>query len=270
MLLQGNVFLSILYLLVAVNYIILFYLPEKKLKTSSRILVIMSIILHFSFLAFIASTKERLALATLFEILSLLALFLTIMLFLIEVKTREKSIGAFISPFIFCLQLLSSMGDRIPILDKSIIQMPLLGFHTLTTVIGYTCFIYSFILTIMYFFLIKRLKGKKYDSLFFGLPPLELLEKLNIIVQFTGLILLSLGLISGISLSILIWKEIPIFDPKILLTMALWLIYLASLLAGSLFKRPSQTMNFASIAGFCVIIIIIFLESLTQATIHRF
>ena len=141
-------------------------------------MVIISIFLHVSFLIFITLTQGRLVLTTVFEVLSMLALFLTSMLIIIEVKTGEKSLGAFIFPLIFCFQVISLLGKRIPILDDSIIRMPLLSFHTLTTVIGYTCFIYSFILAIMYLYLLKRFEHKKYDTIFFGMPPLDLLEKL--------------------------------------------------------------------------------------------
>ena len=270
MLNHGNILLSFLYLLIAVNYIILFNFQKKGLKLTARILIILSIVLHSGFLIFVGCTEGRLALTTVFEVLSMLALLMTVMLLTIEVKTGEKSLGAFIFPLVFCLQVISLMGNRIPILDDSIIQMPLLSFHTLTTVIGYTCFIYSFILAIMYLSLLKRFEEKKYDTIFFGMPPLDLLEKLNVITLFVGFVLLSIGLITGGWLSVLIWKEIPFLDPKIFLTICLWFIYLVSLLARSLFKMRGKTMSYASITGFILIIVIIMLESLTHATQHRF
>jgi len=270
MLNYGNVFLSFLYLLIAVNYIILFKLSKKGVKISARVLVLLSVVLHTSFLVYIGSTEGRLALTTVFEVLSMLALLMTLMLLTIEIKTGEKSLGAFIFPLVFCLQVISLFGKRIPILDDSIIRMPLLSFHTLTTVIGYTCFIYSFILAIMYLSLLKRFEDKKYDTIFFGMPPLDLLEKLNVITLFVGFVLLSIGLITGGWLSVLIWKEIPFLDPKIFLTICLWFIYLVSLLARSIFKMKGKTMSYASITGFILIVIIIMLESLTHATQHRF
>lgn len=270
MLTTGNIFLSVLYLLIAINYIILLYKPVGGLKISARIFVIISVVLHVSFLVYIGCSENRLALTTVFEVLSMLALLMTIMLVTLELKTGEKSLGAFIFPLVFCLQIISLMGKRIPILDDSIIRMPLLSFHTLTTVIGYTCFIYTFILAIMYLYLLRRFENKKYDSIFFGLPPLDLMEKLNVIILFVGFILLSFGLITGGWLSVLIWDEIPFLDPKIFLTICLWFIYLLSLLARSLFKLRGKMMSYASIIGFGVITVIILLESLTEATLHRF
>jgi len=270
MLIYGNIILSVLYFLVAITYILLFNIPKKGMLISSKILVFFSVFLHSSFLIFIGFSENRLALTTVFEVLSMLALLMTIMLISLELKTGEKSLGAFIFPLVFCLQVISLLGKRIPILDDSIIRMPLLSFHTLTTVIGYTCFIYSFILAIMYLYLLKRFENKKYDSIFFGLPPLDLLEKLNVIILFIGFILLSFGLVTGGWLSVLIWNKIPFLDPKIFLTICLWVIYLVSLLARSLFKLRGKTMSYAAIIGFSFIIIIITLESLTQFTMHRF
>lgn len=270
MLIYGNILLSALYLLIAVNYIILFRFPKKPLMISARILLGVSVLIHTTFLIYIGCSENRLALTTVFEVLSMLALLMTVMLITMEVKTGERSLGAFIFPLVFCLQVISIMGNRIPILDDSIIRMPLLSFHTLTTVIGYTFFIYSFILAIMYLSLLSKLESKKYDTIFFGLPPLDLLERLNVITLFVGFLLLSLGLVTGGWLSVLIWDEIPFFDPKIFLTICLWFIYLISLLARSLFKLKGKMMSYASVIGFALITIIILLESLTEATLHRF
>ncbi|MDA3810805.1 MAG: cytochrome c biogenesis protein CcsA [Spirochaetaceae bacterium] len=270
MLNYGNIFLSILYLLISVNYIILFNFSKKGLKITARVMVLLSMDLHLIFLFYIAVTEGRLALTTVFEVLSMIALFITIMLVILELKTGERSPGAFLFPLAFCLQVISLLGSRIPILDDSIIRMPLLSFHTLTTVFGYACFIYSFIMAVMYLYLLKRFKEKKYDKIFFGMPPLDLLEKLNIIVLFAGFVLMSIGLITGGWLAVIIWENIPLLDPKIFLTICLWFIYLVSLLARSLFKLQGKTMSYASILGFFLIIIIILLESLTQATLHRF
>ncbi len=266
----GNIILSVLYLFIAIIYITLFHYPKKMIAKSARILVLLSIILHLSFILYLTFTEGRLALATVFEVLSMLALFMTILLISIEIKTGEKSLGAFIFPLVFCLQVISVLGKRIPVLDESITHMPLLGLHTLTTVVGYTCFIYSFILALMYLNLLKRFENKKFDSIFFGMPPLDLLDKLNMIAMNTGFFFLSFGLISGGWLSLLIWNEIPFFDPKIFLTICLWFIYFVSLIIRSLLKLRGRTMSYASIVGFILIALIIILESLTQATLHRF
>lgn len=270
MLTYGNIFLSALYFFIAVIYIVLFRFPGKGLKLASRVLLGASVILHLAFLIYIGCSENRLALTTVFEVLSMLALLMTLMLVTLQYKTGESSLGAFIFPLVFCLQVISIMGNRIPILDDSIIRMPLLSFHTLTTVIGYTFFIYSFILAIMYLSLLTKLEQKQYDTVFFGLPPLDLLERLNIITLFAGFILLSFGLVTGGWLSVLIWEEIPFFDPKIFLTICLWFIYLVSLLGRSIFKWRGKMMSYASIVGFFLIAIIILLESLTEATLHRF
>lgn len=266
----GNIILSVLYLFIAILYISLFHYPKKVVARSARVLVLLSIILHISFILYLTFTEGRLALATVFEVLSMLALFMTLFLISLELKTGEKSLGAFIFPFVFCLQVISVLGKRIPVLDESITRMPLLSLHTLTTVVGYTCFIYSFILAIMYLSLLNRFENKKYDSIFFGMPPLDLLEKLNIITMYSGFFFLSFGLVSGGWLSLLIWNEIPFSDPKIFLTICLWFIYLVSLIIRSLLKLRGRTMSYASIVGFLLIALIIMLESLTQATLHRF
>lgn len=266
----GNFIIAVFYLFLAAGYIIRLHIQNNTLDTAIRILLITSITAHLLVIIFIGVTRGVIALSTVFEALSALALFMAVTLFALEIRLAEKSTGAFIVPLIFLLQIISAFGFRVPILDNNIIQMPLFTLHTITTIIGYTFFFYSFILGVMHLYLLGRFKRKKFDDLFFELPPLKILEKLNIIALLAGFILLSIGLMTGTRLAYLIWKTIPFYDPKIFLSITLWIVYLLSLLTIGIFKLKGRLMSYCSIIGFILIIVILMIESFTNTTIHKF
>ena len=270
MLIYGNITIAAFYLILAAGYVRRLHIQSKTLDMSNRILLITSITVHLFVIIFIGATRGVVALSTVFEALSALALFMAVTLFVLEIRLAEKSFGAFIIPLIFFLQVISAFGSRVPVLDKNIIQMPLFTLHTTTTIIGYTFFVYSFILGIMHLYLLGRFKRKKFDDLFFELPPLKILEKLNIIALLSGFILLSIGLGTGSRLAYLIWNTIPFSDPKIFLSIVLWIVYLLSLLTIRIFQLKGKMMSYCSIIGFILIIIIFMIESFTNTTIHKF
>ncbi len=270
MLIYGNITIAILYLILAAGYIGRLHIQSRALDTANRTLLIVTIITHLVIMILIGITRGVIALTTVFEALSALTLSIVLTLLVLELRVMEKSPGAFVFPLIFILQVIAAAGSRNPVIDRNIIQMPLFSLHTITTIIGYTFFIYSFILGIMHLYLLGRFKKKKFDNLFFELPPLQVLEKLNIIALIAGFILLSIGLITGITLAYIVWKTIPFSDPKIFLSLILWIIYLASLLVISIFKLKGRMMSYCSIIGFILILIIFMVESFTNTTIHKF
>ncbi|MCF6334226.1 MAG: cytochrome c biogenesis protein [Spirochaetales bacterium] len=270
MLIYGNIIITILYLILAASYIVRLHINSKALDTSNRTLLIITIVTHLVIMILIGATRGVIALTTVSEALSALTLSIALTLLVLELRVMENSPGAFISPLIFFLQLIATAGSRNPIIDRNIIQMPLFSIHTITTIFGYTFFVYSFVLGIMHLYLLGRFKRKKFDNLFFELPPLMVLEKLNIIALIAGFILLSVGLVTGISLAYIVWKTVPFSDPKIYLSLILWVIYLLSLLTIVIFKLKGRMMSYCSIIGFILILVIFMVESFTNTTIHKF
>ena len=270
MLIYGNIIIAAFYLVLAAGYLRRLHIQSKVLDVANRVLLFTSIAVHLLMIIIIGSTRGVIALSTVFEALSALALFIAVTFLVLEIRLAEKSPGAFIFPLIFILQIISAFGSRNPVLDRNIIQMPLFSFHTITTIGGYTFFVYSFILGLMHLYLLGRFKRKKFDDLFFELPPLKILERLNIIALFAGFILLSIGLTTGTRLAYLIWGTVPFTDPKIFLSIVLWIVYLLSLLTIGIFKLKGRMLSYCSIIGFILIIIIFMVGSFTDITMHKF
>jgi len=206
--------------------------------------------------------------------MSVLAFLLAVITISIEIFTKQQSIGVFTFPFIFILQLISFFDAGIvPLfegIEESVFQLPLFSFHTLSTVIGYSFFIYSMIIGVMYLRMFKQLKYKQFHLEYDNLPPLRLLERLNFVGLIVGFVFLTLGIIGGSLLAYRVWNTVPVRDPKILLSLLLWCIYLFGFMMKLFKKWGGKKMAYMSITGSIIIAFSAFVVNLLFPTFHRF
>lgn len=266
--------ITALYLLIGVSYFVLFFSKKSRFLRIIHIITGIVLVLHFSFLLAIGLELGAMPTQSLFEVMSVLAFLLAVITISIEIFTKQQSIGVFTFPFIFILQLISFFDAGIvPLfegIEESVFQLPLFSFHTLSTVIGYSFFIYSMIIGVMYLRMFKQLKNKQFHLEFDNLPPLRLLERLNFVGLIVGFAFLTLGIIGGSLLAYRVWNTVPVRDPKILLSLLLWCIYLFGFMMKLFKKWGGKKMAYMSITGSIIIAFSAFVVNLLFPTFHRF
>jgi ABC-type uncharacterized transport system permease subunit len=266
--------ITTLYLLVGVSYCVLFFSKKSRFLRIVHIITGIALVLHGIFLFAIGLERGSLPVQTLFEMMSVLAFLLAAITISIEIFTKQQSIGVFTFSFVFVLQLISFFDTGIvPLfegIDESVFQLPLFSFHTLSTVIGYSFFIYSMIIGVMYLRMFKQLKNKQFHLEYDNLPPLRLLERLNLVGLIVGFVFLTLGILGGSLLAYRVWNTIPIRDPKILLSLLLWCIYLFGFMMKLFKKWGGKKMAYMAITGSIIIAFSAFIVNLLFPTFHRF
>lgn len=266
--------ITALYLLVGVSYCVLFFSKKSRFLRIVHIITGIALVLHGIFLFAIGLERGSLPVQMLYEVMSVLAFLLAAITISIEIFTKQQSIGVFTFPFVFVLQLISFFDTGIvPLfegIDESVFQLPLFSFHTLSTVIGYSFFIYSMIIGVMYLRMFKQLKNKQFHLEYDNLPPLRLLERLNLVGLIVGFVFLTLGILGGSLLAYRVWNTIPIRDPKILLSLLLWCIYLFGFMMKLFKKWGGKKMAYMAITGSIIIAFSAFIVNLLFPTFHRF
>ncbi len=262
--------LSVFYLLIAIFFFVFFFTGRKYIFTLTRVLIFLNLSLHIVFLVLEGIRDGRIPVTSVFEAMSVTALLLTLLYLIIPSGLKAESIGVFIFPLIFTFQALSAVGSRVVYLDKDLFKTPIFSFHTITTIIGYAAFVYSMILGIMYLHLFHELKIKKLRWMYDRLPPLELLEKMNNVSMNTGFIFLTLGILSGMVLARSAWGTIPFLDPKIFLSVILWLTYLFGILMRRFFKWIGKKLSYVSVFGFVIMVFTFFFVKMVFSTMHNF
>ncbi len=262
--------LSLLYLAISVLSVAFFVTNRKLLSVLAGGLTFFSVCLHTLHLVMLGIRDQKIPLTTLFEALTVSAFFLIVIYLFLRFGLKIKSIGIFTFPLIFIFQTLSTLGSKMVYLSEDFFRAPLFVFHALLTILGYAAFAYSMILGLMYLHMFKELKKKRLSRMYDRLPPLELLEKANVISLATGFLSLTVGIILGSVLAYRVWGKVPVSDPKILLSVAVWLIYVFGLLMRWIGGWSGRKMSYLSTVGFILLILFMVLARLIATTFHSF
>jgi len=166
-------------------------------------------------------------LSNLYESLIFFAWTIIILYLIVEWRTKNRTIGAFVTPLAFLAMAYASFSPNISSRIQPLIpalQSNWLISHVITCFFGYAAFSLSFGLSIMY--LIKRLDTQNRNNIFLKLiPRMVVLEDLNYQMVVTGFIMLTLGIITGSVWAQSAWGSYWSWDPKETWSLITWFVY---------------------------------------------
>jgi len=195
-------------------------------------------------------------LSNLYESLIFFSWAIILLYIIVERRTGNKGIGAFVTPLAFLsLAYASFSGDIKNSIQPLVpaLQSNWLTAHVITCFFGYAAFALSFGMSLMYF--IKMSEGPDNTGGFFKLiPGLNLLEELSYQMVVIGFLLLTLGIITGSVWAHSAWGSYWTWDPKETWSLVTWLVY-ASLLHARLIRGwKGKRLAAISVIGFlCVL-----------------
>jgi ABC-type transport system involved in cytochrome c biogenesis permease subunit len=268
--LPAGLALSLLYLLVALAAGASFFSGRKAFSIATDALAAIAVPSHLAYLLVLGLTARKLPLTSIFEALSAIAFFLALLSWVLRFAAGARATAVFAFPLIFALQLLSSIGSGVVYLEQGLFPSILLMAHSAATLFGYAGFAYSMILGLMYLHLFRELKTKKPRLMFDRLPPLEVLNRTNEIALIVGFASLTAGIVLGIVLAAQVWGRVPLEDPKIVLSVLLWLAYVAGFVSRITFGWSGRKLSYVAVLGFLVIVTLTVTLRLFPSTFHRF
>ncbi len=181
----------------------------------------------------------------------------TIMLYLlVEWRTRNRSIGTFITPLAFLALAYASFSDNVksgiqPLVPA--LQSNWLTAHVITCFFGYASFALAFSLSIMY--LVKRMEIPGRKNVFLRLiPRIEILDELSYQLVGIGFLMLTLGIITGSVWANFAWGSYWSWDPKETWSLITWIVYATFLHSRMIRGWKGKRLAILSIIGFlCVL-----------------
>jgi ABC-type uncharacterized transport system permease subunit len=185
----------------------------------------LGLLAHGSSIAVQAVRIHRLPVIDVRSALSVYAFLVTLAFFLLYLRYRRTSLGLFMLPMVFVLTLISALRPERPF-DSSAFRGGWLAVHIVASILGYTGFFLTFVAAVIYLIQEKGLKAKTPGTFYGRLPPLELCDEIYYRSLLTGLPLLTIGIMTGFVWASRTWKGPWELDPKIILSMVTWLIYL--------------------------------------------
>jgi|GraSoiStandDraft_41_1057321.scaffolds.fasta_scaffold620007_3 cytochrome c-type biogenesis protein CcsB len=213
------------------------------------------LVVHAAALGLRSAHAGHLAVTTFDEALSFLALLLVAIFLVVQFRRPLVALGAVVSPLAFGLTL---AADAVyagaqplpPVLDS--LWLPV---HVGLAFLGDAVFALAFSASLLYLVQERRLKARRGPGLLRHLPSLETLDRLNYACLVWGLILLTLGMVSGIIWAHTAWGRFWSSDPKVLFSFLTWGIYVVLLQGRMIAGWRGRWAATLTIAGFAVLVL---------------
>ncbi len=265
-----NAILPLLYLFTFAAYLYDFLKERNTFANFKRIILFLTITLNCFYLIFRTIEFNHPPITNKFEIFALVACTIAFSYFLLELLTDIRGTGLFIIFFSVVFQTLSSLFIEDLTEVPEILKNRLLGFHVISAMLGYSGFIMSAVYGLLYLQMYRSIKKNKFGILFNRLPSLEILEKLNYYSLIIGFVLLTVATIIGTIWLPEAFPDFSYFDPKLISTAIVWLIYGSGLVYKLFSDWYGKKLIIFSLVGFAAAMFSLILSNILQNSFHIF
>lgn len=218
---------------------------------------------HTSWLTVAWVELQHFPVVSLKEVMAFVAWAMVAYYLIIGLRYQSRALPAFLLPFICALTLFSFV---LPIADQPLsvalasaisasqLTQVIFPLHVTLVIFSYAAFVVTFIGGVMYLVQERKLKAKHFGATFQRLPALNTCDELSYRSLTIGFVLLTLGMLSG-----MIWNHQRDGrwwhnDPKEVLALLTWLIYLAIIHYRVTAGWRGRRVAWLAVAGFFVVL----------------
>jgi ABC-type uncharacterized transport system permease subunit len=236
------------------------------------------LVLHAAYICAYTASHGHDLVATISELASLIAFTLLAVYVFAELRqSRETSgTGFFVTAVCFVMQTVSSLtisGETIQE-TKTILKDPIFNLHVTTSVFGYAALMLAAIYGGLYLLLFRAISRNEFGAIFQHIPSLDRLERYGLRATAFGFVFLTLSIVLGAML----YSRIPLgvsigqffIDPKVLLTLLVWLLFGATLLVRRIAHIEGRRLVLFWMSGFALTIISMTVVNWVGTSFHSF
>jgi ABC-type uncharacterized transport system permease subunit len=261
--------LPMAYLLAVVAYVFDFVGFHPAAGRAGRRLLEMALAAHATQLVLRGVQDAHMPLASRPEAMGTVAFAVALAYLIVERRTAAQRTGPFVIGFVLILQTLSSALVEPVRVFPEILRSPLFALHAGSAVLGYAAFGLSAVYGALSLVLHRALKRREFGLLFERLPSLDVLTGMSLAATAVGLGFLGAAIVVG-----MLWArlEFPGFrsDPKVLMTVVVWVLYAGVLLAHRRFKWSRRRAIEASLVVFALLVAAVLATMLGLPSFHTF
>ncbi len=186
---------------------------------------------------------------------SVLALIIALIFTGMYLRYKTASPAAFIFPLIFILTFASAIAQHSVNITASSIYGGWILFHVCTLIFGYAMLFLSFVSSLLYLVLSRQLKRHQTSSWASRMPALQEIDQLGYRALLLGFPFMTIGLLAGSVVAEERFGAAFAADPKVLLSLLMWGIYLILLYtrwsAGWRGRKAAYLASFAFLIAVC-------------------
>ncbi len=187
----------------------------------------------------------------------------------LELYHRQRSVGAFVLPFILVFFLAAHLApaDR---LAPPPARGPAFAFHVTLSILAYAAFALSFVVSLIFLAEARHLRNRKLGTVVWRLPSLELLDRMSQSSVLIGLISITIGTILGFVWVDRLTGQYSFYDLKYVITLFVLLLYAVySWLARSAAWRGARASKLC-IFNFVIVVLSFTVVNLYLSHSHRY
>jgi ABC-type uncharacterized transport system permease subunit len=216
--------------------------------------VCLGMVFHFVSLVETAVLYGYAELLTIRHAESALALIIAVIFAGLYLRYKTASPAAFIFPLVFILTFASAIAQHSVTISSSIFG-GWIFFHVCTLIFGYAMLFLSFVSSLLYLVLSRQLKRKQTSPWAARMPALQEIDELGYKALLLGFPFMTIGLLAGSVVAEERFGAAFAADPKVLLSLLMWGIYLTLLYtrwsAGWRGRKAAYLASFAFLVAVC-------------------
>ena len=186
---------------------------------------------------------------------SVLAWLIAIIFTVMFVRYRTASPAAFIFPLIFVLTFASAIAQHHVSFPSPGFRSGWILFHVSTLLLGYAMLFLSFVSSLLYLMLSRQIKHKQTSRWAARMPSLQEVDTLGYKALILGFPFMTVGLLAGAVVAQERYGATFYSDPKVLLSLLMWGIYLVLLYtrwsAGLRGAKAAYLASFGFVVAVC-------------------
>ena len=215
---------------------------------------------------------QQAPLSNLYESVVFFAWSIALCYLLMDLKYKQRAVGAFVLPFAFIFMIWAQLGLNAEIQPLvPALQSNWLTYHVITCFLGYAAFAVACGASMMYLLVIGREERKGDKQGLMGIfPSAKILDDINYKAIMFGFPMLSLGIITGAAWANYAWGTYWSWDPKETWSLIIWFIYAAFLHARFTRGWVGRKAAWLSIIGFAATIFCYLGVNLLLSGLHSY
>ncbi len=262
--------LPLLYAGLVAVYGITFFRNAPRLEEFKRPYIIGVLMLHLVYLGLRTAAFDHPPITTVFEIMTLLSAAMTTAYLYLEFRTNIRNTGFFILTLAFLFQMLSSLFIKDLTVIPEYLHSLLLGFHVSAALLGYTGISLAAVYGLLYLMLYHEIRSSKFGVVYSRLPNLETLETMSHRAEIFGFATLSVAILIGLFWLPRVFQEYSYLDPKLVATIAIWVLYAIGLTAKRRFGWQGRKTMIISLVGFAFVFLSMMVVNAYLTSFHAF
>ena len=239
-----------------------------RFRTACIVLASVAVLLQCVAFAEKFAVTQRFAPTDLHELQAALGLLIALAFLMIAVRYRTVLFGLFAMPMAFLLALPSALGADRYAFSSPLIRGGWVAVHVAALLAADTALGFSLLASLLYLLQERRLKRKAAPGFFAWLPPLDTMNRIAESTLVLGFLCMTLGLFAG---SLIAQERVGATyfeDPKVLLSFAMWLVYVLILVVRQSKGLRGRQAAYVSSVAFLLVLSVWAANLLSS--VHRF